>query len=332
MHSLDFSALLHNANFFKKLLGGTRLCAVVKNNAYGHGAKHIVRYLDNVVDFFAVGNVNEAKEISFASKDILILLPTDEADCEQALNGGFVVTVDSFKTLDTVCCVAARLNKKARIHIKINSGMSRLGFDNVDMSLLIDMLRNCRDVIVEGVFSHFYGDNEDCCNRQYELFAAAASCVETGLGKHLIKHIANSVGALLSRKYHMDMARIGLGLYGYGDKNLMTVKTVCAKVIAVRNINLGDVAGYGGRYIAPCKKTVAVVNVGYAQGFSRSLVGVYVQINGVKCPVIAVCMAMILVDVSATYADIGDEVVLLGNGVDISNDIVSVYELLCNLE
>lgn len=332
MQRLNFAALLHNANYFKKLLRGARLCAVVKNDAYGHGAEHVARYLEEVADCFAVGTLDEAMRISFVKKDILILLPIDESDCEKAINKNCILTVDSFCTLNAVLRVTSRLNKKARIHIKINSGMSRLGFNENDLEKLINIISNCRDLIVEGVYSHFYGDNIKDCDNQYAVFCPVAESLEKALNKKLIKHIANSNGALLSSKYHLDMARIGLGLYGYGQKNLQSVKTVNAKVIAVRQIKKGDVAGYGGLYVAPCSKTIAVINVGYAHGFNRALVGAHIKINGVMCTVVAVCMAMILVDVSSVITAEGDEVILLGDRVDISNKVISIYELLCNLK
>lgn len=332
MQYINFSALEHNALFFKKLLKGSRLCAVVKNNAYGHGIVHVARYLNDIVDCFAVGSVQEAKQIEFIDKDILLLLPQSAAASCDAVRNGYVLSIDSFHTLEVIKSVANQLKLKARVHIKIDSGMSRLGFKQNDINKLVESLQNCDELSVEGVYSHFYGENAIECDKQLRVFLLGADLLEKALNKRLIKHVANSKGALLSSKYHMDMARIGLGLYGYGDKSLTPAKTVLTKVVAVKEVLAGDVVGYGAKYTVPRNGRIAVLNVGYAQGFSRSLVGAQIAINGISCKVVAVCMAMIMVDVSDVDVKVGDDATLLGGGVNIANEVVSVYELLCNLK
>lgn len=332
MQYLDFSALEHNALFFNKILGESKLCAVVKNDAYGHGIAHTARYLSKTVDCFAVGSVLEAKQIAFVDKDILVLLPQNETDTLLALRHGFILSADSVHTLETIRQAAIRLRLPARVHIKIDSGMSRLGFKTNEIKYLLGQLKSCDSITVEGVYSHFYGENTTDCDKQLSEFLPCAAAIEGALSKQLVKHIANSAGVLLSQRYHLDMARVGLGLYGYGDESLIPVKTVKAKVIAVKNICAGDVAGYDARYVAPRDGRVATLGVGYAQGFSRALVGSRVLINGVRCAVVAVCMGMIIVDVVDVNVNVGDDAVLLGRGVDVSNDDVSIYELLCNLK
>lgn len=332
MQVLDFTALDHNANYFKSRLGASRLCAVVKNNAYGHGIEHIVRYLKDTADCFAVGSATEAKQIGFVNKDILILLPQDKADTAAAIIRGYILTVDSWATLSLVCKTAANLQQKARVHIKIDSGMSRLGFVQNDIEKLSIVLQDCEHIIVEGVYSHFYGANTAECDKQLLRFASCAETVEKALNRPLIKHIANSGAVLLSSKYHLDMARVGLGLYGYGNENLLPVKRVTAQVISVKEVKSGSVVGYGGHCKVTKDTRVAVLNIGYAQGFARTLAGAKVVLNGTKCKVLAVCMAMTILDVDGVQANIGDAATLLGSGVDISNDSVSTYELLCNLK
>lgn len=332
MQYLDYSALTLNALFFKKLLGNAKMCAVVKNDAYGHGIIHVARYLDSVVDCFAVGSVAEANQIKFVSKNILILLPQSYSDTLVAISNGFVLSLDSFETLDTILAASAKLGLKARVHIKIDSGMSRLGFKHNEIDNLVNCIQASPNIVIEGVYSHFYGENTSDCNKQLDAFLPCVDRIERALNRRLIKHISNSSGALLSSGYHLDMARIGLGLYGYGNENLVPVKKVTANVIAVNQIKAGALVGYGAKYVAPCDGRIAVLGVGYAQGFSRSLVNSYVLLNGAKCKVAAVCMAMIMIDVSDVDAKVGDAVTILGDGINISNDIVSIYELLCNLK
>ena len=332
MQFLNFSALEHNALFFKSLLSNSKLCAVVKNNAYGHGIVHIARYLDNIVDYFAVGSVEEAKKIEFVKGDILILLPQSYSDTEVAICSGYLLSLDSFATLDNILSACVKLGKTARVHIKIDSGMSRLGFKQNEIDKLTELLTSTLNIAVEGVYSHFYGENNVDCDKQLNVFLPCARQIESALNKPLIKHIANSGGALLSNKYHLDMARIGLGLYGYGDTRLAPVKTVTANVVAVKAVDAGNAIGYGAKYVAKDNMRVAVLNVGYALGFARSLVGSFVKINGKSCKVVAVCMAMIMIDVSGLDVKVGDTAILLGESVNVSNETTSIYELLCNLK
>lgn len=332
MQILNFSALEHNALFFKSLLGNSKLCAVVKNNAYGHGIVHIARYLDNIADCFAVGSVDEARKIDFVKGDIIILIPQNYSDTEVAICRGYVLSLDSFAALDNILNSSVKLGKTARVHIKIDSGMSRLGFKHNELDKLTELLKSMPNVSVEGVYSHFYGENIIDCDKQLSVFLPCAKLIENALNRPLIKHIANSGGALLSDKYHLDMARIGLGLYGYGDIRLAPVKTVTANVIAVKTVDGGDAIGYGAKYVAKENMRIAVLNVGYALGFARSLVDSYIKINGKSCKVVAVCMAMIIVDAHDVDVKVGDKAILLGGGVDVSNNSVSIYELLCNLK
>lgn len=332
MHTLNFSALEHNAKFFKNILGNAKLCAVVKNDAYGHGIVHIARYLNGIADCFAVGSLAEAKQISFVNKDILILLPQNGAELTEAVKSRYILTIDSFDSLTKAADAARTLRLHARAHIKIDSGMSRLGFKGADVSSLVKALKASPQITVEGVYSHFYGENTGECDKQYAEFCPCAKALEKALNKRLIKHIANSGGAILSRKYCMDMARIGLGLYGYGNEHLQPVKTVTARVVAIKDVARGDVVGYGAKYVADEDKRIVVLNVGYAQGFVRALTGAKVQINGRNCKILAVCMAMSMADITDVEVNIGDEATLFGGGVNVSNDVVSVYELLCNLK
>lgn len=333
MQYLDFSALEQNARYFKGILGKAKLCAVVKNNAYGHGIAHIARYLDDKVDFFAVGSADEAKQIDFVHRDILILLPQDKDGIRAAMLGGYVLSLDSLQSLQAIAYTADKLDMQARVHIKIDSGMSRLGFRPDEINQMLKMLQCKPQIAAEGVYSHFYGENTHACDKQYRTFLPCAEALEKALNRSLIKHISNSRGALLSAKYHLDMSRVGLGLYGYGNENLVPVKTVTARILAVKEVCAGDIVGYGASFVAPCDGRIAVLDVGYAQGFGRALVGASVSVKGVKCKVVAVCMAMIMVDIPDNLnVYINDIVTLLGSGTDISNDIVSVYELLCNLK
>ena len=331
MQVIDYDAIKKNAEFFRKKIGASKLCAVLKNNAYGHGLTHVARQIVELVDCFAVANANEAEQIQFLNKDVLILLPQNLRSAERAIKAGFILTLDSFETLSVIEKAALNTGKTARVHVKIDSGMSRLGFNAAQLNDLMTALKSPQ-VSVEGVFSHFYGDSESDCDRQFEYFNQCFEVLQSELRTPLIRHIANTGATLLSSKYHLDMVRIGLGLYGYGCEQLLPAKSVYADVIAVKNVSAGSAVGYGAKYRCKKDSRIAVIRLGYANGLYRSLVGSRIAINGQGCPVVAICMGMSLLDVTDIQVRTGDTAVVLGEGINISNDEVIIYELLCNLQ
>ncbi|MCM1395858.1 MAG: alanine racemase [Corallococcus sp.] len=307
------------------------LCAVVKNNAYGHGLEHVSMHLARTVDCFAVGSAEEAARIACLKKDTIILLPQDYRNTAQAVNNGSILTLDSFSTFDIIDNVAGTLRRKAAVHIKIDSGMSRLGFAPCELPLLIQKLCVTDNINVLGVYSHFGGDKRKDCDSQFDIFSHAAEMLERELQMPLLKHVANTAATLSSSKYHMDMARVGLGLYGYGGDSLVSVKRVVADVIAVKRVDKGAVVGYGGLYKCARDTQIAVLNIGYANGLPRILVGSDVLINGKRCKIAAICMAMSMIDAGDDCINIGDKAQFLGDGLNAQRKDVSIYELLCKL-
>ena len=327
MQYINYDAIVKNALYFKSILGKTKLCAVVKCDAYGHGIERVASCLCDVVDCFAVNDVTEALKVEKYGKDVLILMPQNPRECKIAVEHDFLLTLDSFDTLE----ILSHCKKgTVRVHIKIDSGMSRLGFKKEQLPLLLKELEN-KNIIVEGIFSHFYGENEFFCQEQLNYFAKCSKIVSRKFG-NITKHIANTSGAMLSSKYHLDMARVGLGLYGYGAPDLQVAKTVTAKVVAKKKLPKGSVVGYGATYTCDKDIDVAVIDIGYAKGYVRSLREPIVKIGNVFASVIGnICMSMCMVDVTGIPVSIGDEVVVLGEGVNPSTDNTIIYQLLCNL-
>lgn len=331
MQTVNYNAIRKNALFFNDMLSPSKLCAVIKNDAYGHGIEDTARAIFDVAGCFAVGSVAEAQKIDFVNKDILVLLPLNVEDCTHAVENGYILTVDSFDTLDVVQHVCASLDKTARVHIKIDSGMSRLGFSIAQIDELVIRLNTNKQIDVCGAFSHFWGETKQSCDGQLRVFNRAASLLQNGLGKTLTKHIANTSATLLSSAYRLDMARVGLGLFGYGAEQLVPAKTVTCRVVAVKQVDKGDVVGYGGKFVCEREGKIAVINCGYANGLNRVLRGQKVALNGRLYEIAAICMAMSMLYIGEDDVSVGDEVTLLGNGVNVSNDEMIIYELLCNL-
>ena len=155
----------------------------------------------------------------------MILLPQNYANTCKAIKTNCLLTVDSFDTLMTVCEAAKIMNVKAKVHIKIDSGMSRLGFSVSDIKPLLKSNKKCGYIDVQGEYIRIFGEILSMrATSSTSLFCTAQNSLGDGLGKDLIRHIANSSAALLSDKYRLDMVRIGLGLYGYGNERLIPAK------------------------------------------------------------------------------------------------------------
>ena len=327
MQYINYDAIIKNANYFKSVLGNSKLCAVVKCDAYGHGIVRVASCLRDIVHCFAVNDIAEANKIYPFGKDILVLMPQDVAQSKIAVEKGYILTLDSFVTLQNLLQLSPKL---ARVHIKIDSGMSRLGFRLEQLPKLLQLLEGS-NIVVEGIFSHFYSENENFCQEQLNYFAKCSKIVSRKFG-NITKHIANSSATLLNSNYYLDMVRVGLGLYGYGSPNLLIAKTVTAKVIALKHLSKGSVVGYGGEYRCESDMDVAVIDIGYNNGYVRSLRNPIVKIGNKLSNVVGnVCMSMCMVDVTNLPVYIGDEVVVLGENVNPSTDDTIIYQLLCNL-
>lgn len=327
MQYINYDAIVKNAKYFKGILGRSKLCAVVKCDAYGHGIERVVSCLCDIVDCFAVNDLLEALKIEKYGKDVLILMPQSLKESKIAIEHDFILTLDSFETLSVLSKCG---NLCPRVHIKVDSGMSRLGFQKQDLPHLLHQLEG-KNIAVEGIFSHFYGENDFFCQEQLNYFAKCSKIVSRKFG-NITKHIANTNGVLLSNKYHLDMARVGLGLYGYGAPNLTVAKTVTAKVIAKKHLKKGSVVSYGATFRCARDTDVAIVDIGYSKGYCRGLKLPIVKVGKYFARVIGnICMSMSIVDVTNIPVNVGDEVIILGEDVNPSNKDVIIYQLLCNL-
>ncbi len=317
---ISYDAIVKNAYTIKSKIGSAKLCAVVKNDAYGHGLYRTVSALRGVADCFAVGTLDEALAIAPLGVETLILLPLNRAQTELAARRGIAVTVCDFETLAYATACGAKM------HIKIDSGMGRLGFGEDELSTLTAQLHGDDNVV--GCFSHLYGEDELSQHMQRVRFLSACEAIDGVLGRKTVRHIA-STHAVLDGSFTLDMCRVGLGLYGYGLGGLVCAKRVFAEVIAARFARAGTTVGYGG-FVIRADTNVAVLNAGYANGISRGLIGSEVLLGEQKCKVLAVCMGMTIIDTGGVLAKKGEYVELLGR-CNPSNSNVIVYELLCNL-
>lgn len=258
----------------------TKICAVVKANAYGHGLG-VAKYMEAYVDYFAVALVEEGVELRICGikKPILVLLPTDFDGIERGLIYSLIFTIDSFENLKAVNRFAKKSNKIFPVHLKFDTGMHRFGFSCDEVGNVCKTLKKCKNLQIDGCFSHFFNtDSIDVTDKQFEKFLSVREVLNEYYNG-VIYHISASGGIITSRKYDLDMVRVGLLVYGYkprecDDFKVKPVLKIRAKKICTKTLNEEDNFLYGD-FSVTNKVKVDILRVGYADGLLRSYSGLY---------------------------------------------------------
>lgn len=270
-------AVKHNAILFKNLTGA-RLCAVVKANAYGHGAIEIVSALVSVADFFAVATASEGQEILTAACDTPILVftpPQTKSEAAFLVRNGLRITVSDLRSARLVVAAAKAQNKAAIVHLKINVGMNRYGADKRLAGKICKLLKSCLSwVEVEGAYGHLFEHTPAAAQAAKQIFDGALDVVKRYFSP-VVAHLGATYAACFGNEYAYDMVRIGLGLYGYQpsqtpELSLKKALRVYASVTARRKVSFGGL-GYGTiknkQFESAKKRGVNVLRAGYADGF-----------------------------------------------------------------
>ena len=273
---IHLKSIADNARTFKALTK-KKLCAVVKADAYGHGAEEVVLALQAIADCFAVALLSEAKAIKTAAcgKDILILCPPISlSEAVAAVRNGFVCTITGISSARLVARASEICQTSARVHLKVNTGMNRYGMGVWELGRVCQFFKKNPLVHVEGLFSHLHDPFGSSAEKQRERFLQAERVSKRYFSK-LIRHLSATAGALLGENYAFDMVRIGIGLYGYlpsgarKDVPLKKGMTVYATVVESRRYAYGA-AGYGKELTKNENvKFLSILRVGYADGFLR---------------------------------------------------------------
>lgn len=315
-------------NLKSKLKPGVLTLAIVKADAYGHGAVGVSKAIQDKVDYFGIAELMEAVELREAGveKPILVLSYTSPYLYEKLIKNELTQTIFNYDDAVELSKVAVRLNKIARIHIAVDTGMSRIGFFcNKESVEIVKKINDLPNIYIEGIFSHYAcADCEDrtTTNRQTEIFKDFIKALEDRGMIIPIKHLSNSAGTLTCDE-QFDMVRMGIVLYGlYPDKcvddgsvKLQPAMRVVSHVIHVKDVPAGSGVSYGHTYFTKDKTRIATVCIGYADGYSRGLSNIgRVLINGEFAKVIGrVCMDQLMVDVTGlSDVKVGDEVTILG--------------------
>ena len=329
---INLSALRHNISIFKSfLLPKTKILAMVKAQSYGAGLEKIGLYLEHLgVDKLGVAYSDEGLELRKAGVKIPILVMNPEEDgFETCIRYQLEPAIYSFEQLNDLTheLIASNI-QDFPIHLKIDTGMNRLGFETTDIQKLIEYIQAQPEVKIESVYSHLAdADNrKDLQFTKNQISKFKLVCQE--LQQHFQNfyiHLLNSEGIVNYSSSQFDMVRVGIGMYGISkapeiSKKLLPVLKWKSVVSQIKVISKGESVGYSCSFVADKSYTIAIIPLGYADGFKRSLSngngGVFIQGN--YCPTVGrVCMDMIMVDISNIYAEVGEEVEIIGENQQI---------------
>lgn len=319
--------LIYNYNILKKDNLNAKICAMVKANAYGLGLKQIVKVLSPVVNFFGVSNVNEALAVrKLCDNKILVVTPLDINFIKKVISSN-KIKVGSSKTkqgnniktkldklnISFTCAdidevkFLAKLNITFNIHLKINTGMNRFGFSNLDdFKKALEIISNSK-LNLEGVFTHF-ATSDNYVEYQFNKFKPFISTAKQ-IGFNPIIHADNSSNY---NKHHLDMIRVGFNFYNNNFK-FKPVAQIESTVLQINSVQAGELVGYDYRCVSKYYTRVAVLSLGYADGFSLKYLGYKLNINGVDCKVLNICMDCVMIDIKNLDIKKGDKVFILNN-------------------
>ena len=346
---VNLSALVDNVRYFRsKLKPTTKLTCMVKAFAYGAGSVEVSKALQasGLVDYLAVAVADEGVELRRAGITLpIIIMDPEIAAMDLILENNLEPNVYSHQSLKTVIAAAqAKGLEYVPIHIKIDSGMHRLGFYKEDMPWLIDRLTHQKAVRVASVFSHLAGSDEaqfdEFTISQIKYFDSCAEELKAGLDYPIIKHICNSAGIERFSDFQFDMCRLGIGLYGFSfaGAQLRNVCTLETTILSVKTVKAGETIGYGRHTTLNEDRTIAVIPIGYADGFDRrfSNYGGEVWVRGKRCPVVGnVCMDQAMIDVTGADARPGDIAEVFGEHMplqELADKLGTItYEILTSV-
>ncbi|AMP20926.1 hypothetical protein AZF37_06895 [endosymbiont 'TC1' of Trimyema compressum] len=350
---IDLNSVEHNVREIKKILApSVGIMAIIKANGYGHGASPLSFAIENDVDGFGVALMGEgiALREGGIGKPILVLGYTDEMEYPWLIENNITQTIFTLEQAIALNNIGKKMNKKGKVHLKIETGMNRLGFsDNKETIKAIEEMKSLEYLEVEGIFSHMAnGGCEDLSysQKQLERFKIFAEQLEAILEKPLTKHLANSATLIEMPETHFQMVRAGILLYGsfstnhsYANKlKLKKPLTLKGKIVQIKTMEKGEPISYEGTFVTERKTKVAVLPIGYADGISRQLSnkGCFL-VHGQKAKIIGnVCMDQLMLDVTdIPNVKVKDEVILYGedNPVETFADILGTipYEVYCSI-
>lgn len=330
---VNLNALVNNVRYYRRFMKPeTKMVCMVKASGYGVGSLETSKTLqDNGVDYLAVAVADEGADLREAgiTANIMIMNP-ETTSFKMLFDYSLEPEVFSFDLLEQLIYAAEKEGiTNFPIHIKLDTGMHRLGFNpEKDMPRLIERLSRQTALVPCSVFSHFVGSDGDefdaFSHRQFDLFDRASRQLQAAYSHKIIRHICNSAGIEHFPEYHLDMVRLGLGLYGINARNnhiLNNVATLKTTILQIRDVPKGDSIGYSRRTVLDRDSRIAAIPIGYADGLNRHLGnrGCYCLVNGQKADYVGnICMDVCMLDVTGIDCKEGDQVEIFGDHLPVT--------------
>ncbi len=347
---IDLNAMQHNFNHYRTLAPGVRMMVMVKAFGYGSGGVEIAKLLEyNNADYLGVAYIDEGVQLrNDGIRTPIMVMNPEMAGYETMLRFDLEPEIYSTRTLEHFILASASVGEGPfKIHLKIDSGMHRLGLKSEDIDEVLALLKKAPHVEVASVFSHLAASEDpaqdEFTNEQIADFEASCELIQNGLGKSFLKHILNSAGISRFSKAHFDMVRLGIGLYGIGADEAETAKlqqtgALSTRISQIKTVPPGTSIGYGRAYRNEKEMTIAILPIGYADGLSRSLGNgkgkVLIQ-NKPAFFVGNICMDMCMVDINDIDCQEGDAVLIFGKGLpitELAKDLGTIpYEVLTSI-
>ncbi len=346
---VNLDNLVHNYRILKNKAINSKFMAVVKADAYGHGAEFVAKTLENEgCEYFAVATVDEGVELRNAgiSSNIIVLGYGDTKSHEECIKRDITISISDMANVENLNRIAKELDKVAKIHIKLDTGMSRYGFDyKLAHNNIMDIIK-LTNIYIEGIYTHFAVADEP--NNEYTIsqfnnyMYTINKLSEAGINIP-IKHVANSATTMLYDYMHLDMVRCGIALYGGypssevpKDLDLKPCMEVFTKVTRIRTLEKNTSISYGCTYTLEDERTVATLSIGYADGYSRALSNIgEVYIKNKPCNILGrICMDSCMVDITEiSNIKLEDDVEILGRNITaekLAEKLGTVnYEVYC---
>lgn len=346
---IDLNALVANYNYYRSLLNpGTKMICMVKASAYGAGSYEIAKTLqDHQVDYLAVAVADEGVELRKAGITCPIIIMNPELTAFKTMfDYRLEPEVYSFNLLDELVKSAEKEGiTNFPIHVKIDTGMHRLGFLPDEVSLLVKRLKDQTSVIPRSVFSHFVGSDslgfDSFSQVQSERFCVASDTLQAAFSHKILRHICNSAGIERFPERQMEMVRLGIGLYGVNpvDNHIMhNVSTLKTTILQIHDVPADETVGYSRRGELTRSSRIAALPIGYADGLNRRLGNgrCYCLVNGQRAPYVGnICMDVCMIDVTDIDCHEGDTAIIFGDGLPVtvlSDTLETIpYEILTSV-
>jgi alanine racemase len=332
---INLNNLIHNLNYYRsKLKPGIGIMPMVKAFSYGSGSFEIANALQHThVNYFAVAYADEGAELrkNGITTPIMVMNPELQS-LDQLIQYNLEPEIFSFNLLEQFAnYVSIHKQNNFPIHIKLDTGMHRLGFEEKDIKALIEKLKQYKFLKVKSIFSHLVASDDraldDFTHQQINLFDQLSKQITDALNYSILRHICNSGGITRFPEAHFDMVRLGIGLYGVGindaeQKQLLNVSSLKTTISQIKHLQAGDTVGYNRKGKITKPTVMATLPIGYADGLNRKLgngVG-HLYVQNKPAPIIGnVCMDMCMIDITGINASEGDEVIVFNSAETLNN-------------